>query len=180
MRFLALAAAAALLLLSGCVQEEDEGTEDPLMGLCPAWEPGPDELPLSFDVAAGNATVIVVAPPDGALEFEGRPLDRVRVRIDAADVQGGRLEMRATRNDTGAERPVLDHRNPESPQGPFASLQPGADVEGALFDVLLSPLDAQEPRGATPVVLHWSMDQGQAHVEATVTFHYWVCGAVAG
>lgn len=178
LRFVAALVAAASLL-PGCVQPPEE-EDDPLVGLCPAWLQGPGEARVAAGLGAARESNATAEPPGAAAanwSHQGRILDLYQVTLDRVAAEGGAVEMRAYSE--GRQLRLRDFREAEAQLKPVVVLGPGD--EGREFDVLLSPLTEEAPPQPGPLELRWGFAAGSlvsatASVEATVTFHYRVCG----
>lgn len=175
---LALLAYVAALALSGCVLPEDEVTEDPLLGVCPAWEDG---APLHIEAsAADNLTRTIVAPmANGTLvaHLQGYPLDRYRIVFTAIETGDGGVRLRAFHDDTGQQRGIYDFRDDATNVAPFLTVRPDGFTDTE-FDILLtSPEHGAEPMPGA-LRLEWTSEGAPFEIEADVIPGYRVCGAI--
>jgi hypothetical protein len=171
MRWLAAVALAALL--SGCTTPTDEPAKDPLFGLCPQWVQGPGSTALTLQLAGNESADREVGPANSTID--GRPLDLFRIRLDKLTVDGV-LELRAFGAD-GHQLGIRDYRQTGGQQlVPVVVFRDGA-AAGHEFDVFLSPVAHGSVGSPAPVTLRWMPSDGSAMVEASVTYHYKVCGA---
>lgn len=166
-----LAPAIALVLLAGCAAPPDDKAEDPLLGLCPQWAQGNGAQSAGLQLAGNGTESRELGPADA--RYLGRPLDMFRVHIDALETNGT-VRLRAT--DANGDRLSLrDHRLGDIQIVPVAVLQ--GDAKGHDFDVFLSPVLEEAPQAPMPARLEWTLDNGVAKVDYTVTYHYKVCGS---
>lgn len=164
--------AVAATLLSGCaVPSEPE--QDPLFGLCPQWKQGPGQHGVAVEVSGNDSEDLELGPADAT--FGGRPLDLYRIRLGNVTVSG-RLEMRAFADD-GRQLAVRDYRIASTEQLVPVVVFTDGSAAGKEFDVFLSPVTHGSTAAPAPVTLRWTSVSGASDVEATVTYHYKVCGA---
>lgn len=169
MRWLALAA--LVPLLSGCAVPTDEEA-DPLFGLCPQWSQGPGSQPVGLRLAGNESVERELGPANTT--HQGRPLDLYRVRLDKLVVEG-RTELRAVAAD-GTRLNIRDYRQTSGQLVPVVVFTDGS-ATGKEFDVFLSAVGHGDQASPAPVTLLWNQVGGNATIEASVTYHYKVCGA---
>lgn len=163
------------LLLAGCVTP-DATNPNPLFGLCPQWEAGPDQHAGSVLLNATARQANQVLAP-AALSQHGRPFDMVRIRVDQADVAGTNLQLRAF-NETGAPLIWRDLRQQEPQVVPVIIFGPGSDAATHEFEAYLTSVSQDQPARPGPVEMRWNLEgNGTATLSYVATFHYKVCGA---
>ena len=167
-----LVAAALAVLLAGCTAPTDEPEDDPLFGLCPQWSQGPGSQALSVRLTGNGSEESRLGEANATAA--GKPLDMYRVRLDALAVDG-RTELRAAAAD-GTRLNIRDYRQTSGQLVPVVVFTDGSAV-GHEFDVFLSSVAHGSPAAPAPVTLLWTQASGETTVDATITYHYKVCGA---
>jgi hypothetical protein len=167
-------APALAFLLAGCTVP-GSNEPDPLFGLCPQWIQGGGEQTIGRLLDGSNGTVTAETELGPAAEtYQGRSLDLYRIVFEQLSVEG-RLELRAVDAD-GRQRALLDDRSPTPRLVPVLVFTDGSAANHE-FDVYLSDVSHGSTPAPAPVTLRWTFEGTRASFEASVTYHYKVCGA---
>lgn len=169
--FVVAVLAVAATALAGCTTPGEEEV-DPLFGLCPQWAQGGGKHTFGLSLAGNGSERRELGPANET--FTGKPLDLYRVHLDKLVVDG-RTELRASSAD-GKALPIRDYRQPSTQLIPFVVFT-NSSAAGYDFDVFLSSVAHGSTPAEAPVTLEWRQVRGEAQVDASVTFHYKVCGA---